>query len=250
MTDRKSTQALIIFLEDQNRDKVQRQFEASLTSEQRGQLYRAFLEDTINNCLGLNDIEIRINYPPGPTGDIVSEIVTDLKKNLNGKPLKLINSNRFRVVKSSGECVGERMSNAFKSVFDEGFKRVVMIGCVTPTLSRKIVMDAFKKIAKFDLLIGPTLEGSYYLLAMSRHISELFDTVDWADDSAAYGQMTAVSKEREYRWEEMDLWYDLRQPEDLEFLVRDINQFRLVGDERSAVRTERILGDILKNLPS
>lgn len=250
MTDRKNSQALIIFLEDQNRNKVQRQFEASLTSEQMSQLYRAFLEDTINNCLGLNDVEIRINHPPGPTGDIVGEIVTDLKKNLNGKPLKLINSNRFRVVESSGECVGERMSNAFKGVFDEGFKGVVMIGCVTPTLSRKIVMNAFKKIAKLDLVIGPTLEGSYYLLAMSRHILELFEAVDWGDDSAAYGQMTALSKERKYNWEEMDLWYDLRQPEDLEFLVRDINQFRLVGDERSAVRTEQILGDILKNLPS
>lgn len=250
MTDRKSSQALIIFLEDQNRNKVQRQFEASLTSEQMSQLYRAFLEDTINNCLGLSDVEIRINHPPGPTGDIVSEIVADLKKGLNGKPLKLINSNRFRVVESCGECVGERMSNAFKSVFDEGFKRVVMIGCVTPTLSRKIVMNAFKKIAKLDLVIGPTLEGSYYLLAMSRHISELFDTVDWSDDSAAYVQMTVVSKEKEFGWEEIDLWYDLRQPEDLEFLVRDINQFRLVGDERSAVRTEQILGDILKNLPS
>jgi glycosyltransferase A (GT-A) superfamily protein (DUF2064 family) len=250
MTDRKYSQALIIFLEDQNRDKVQRQFETSLTSEQMNHLYRAFLEDTISNCLGLTDIEIRINYPPGPTGDVLSEIVTDLKKSLNGKPLKLINSNRFRLVESSGKCVGERMSNAFKSLFDEGFKEVAMIGCVTPTLSRKIVMDAFKKIAKYDLVIGPTLEGSYYLLAMSRHIAELFETVDWGDDNTTYGQMTVVSKERDYKWEEMDLWYDLRQPEDLEFLVRDINQFRLVGDESSAVRTEQILGDILKNLPS
>jgi len=250
MTYRKCSQALIIFLEDQNRDKVQRQFEDSLTSEQMGQLYRAFVEDTISNCLALNDVEIRINYPAGPTGEIVSQIVSDLKKCLVGKPHKLINSSRFKVIESSGECVGERMSNAFKNVFGEGFTKVVMIGCVTPTLSRKMVMDAFKKIAKFDLVIGPTLEGSYYLLAMSRYISEFFDTVDWRDDSAAYGQMAAVSKENGYRWEEIDLWYDLRQPEDLEFLVRDINQFRLVGDERSAVRTEQVLGDILKNLPN
>jgi glycosyltransferase A (GT-A) superfamily protein (DUF2064 family) len=250
MTDKKNSQALIIFLEDQNRDKVQRQFEGSLTDEQMGQLYRAFLEDTINNCLSLSDVEIRINYPAGITGDIVSKIVSDLKKSLAGKPLKLISSNRFRVVESRGESVGERMCNAFRNVFDEGFDKVVMIGCVTPTLSRKIVMDAFKKISKLDLVIGPTLEGSYYLLAMSRPISELFDEVDWADDTAVYGQMAAASNENGYNWEEMDLWYDLRQPEDLEFLVRDINQFRLVGDERSAVRTEQVLGDILKNLPS
>ena len=250
MTIRKNDQALIIFLEDRNRDKVQRQFENSLTSEQMGQLYRAFLEDTIDNCLMLTDVEIRLNYPAGPTGDIVDEVVANLRKTLEGKPLKLIKSSQFRVVESSGTSVGDRMSKVIRDMFDQGFSKVVLIGCVTPTLSRKAIMDAFKRISKYDLVIGPTLEGSYYLLAMSKCVPELFDKVDWTDDTAAYSQLAKASKENGYNWDEMNLWYDLRQPEDLEFLVRDINQFRLVGDERSAVRTEQILGDILKNLPS
>ncbi len=250
MSERKNLQELIIFLEDRNRDRVQRQFEKSLTSDQMARLYRAFLEDTINNCLGLTDVEIRMCYPAGPTGEIVDDVMTSLKTNLTGRQLKLIKSGRFRILESTGENVGERMSNAFQEAFDEGCSKVVLIGCVTPTLSRKTIMDAFKRTSKFDLVVGPTLEGSYYLLAMSRYIAELFDKVDWENDTAAYSQLASASKENGYHWYEMDLWYDLRQPEDLEFLVRDINQFRLVGDEQSATRTERVLGDILNNLPN
>jgi glycosyltransferase A (GT-A) superfamily protein (DUF2064 family) len=249
MTNKRNGQALIIFLEDRNRDKVQRQFENSLTREQMSQLYRAFLEDTIDNCLMLVDVDIRISYPSGPTGEIVEEVVANLRKSLVGRPLKLIKSNQFQAVESSGESVGDRMSSVIRGAFDQGFTKVVLIGCVTPTLSRKSIADAFKRISKYDLVIGPTLEGSFYLLAMSRCVPELFKRVDWADDTAAYSQMKQASEENGYNWDEMDLWYDLRQPEDLEFLVRDINHFRLVGDERSAVRTEQVLGDILKNLP-
>jgi glycosyltransferase A (GT-A) superfamily protein (DUF2064 family) len=249
MSDSKDLQALIVFLEDRNRDRVQRQFENSLTGDQMGRLYRAFLEDTINNCLGLRDVGISVSYPAGPTRDIVHEVVAGMKKSLTGRHLKLIRSNRFRVLESTGDSVGDRMSNALQDAFKEGCSKVVLIGCVTPTLSRKTILDAFKRISKFDLVIGPTLEGSYYLLAMRRYIAELFGKVDWEDDTAAYSQLVAASRENGYHWDEMDLWYDLRQPEDLEFLVRDINHFRLVGDEKSAVRTEQVLGEILKNLP-
>jgi hypothetical protein len=85
---------------------------------------------------------------------------------------------------------------------------------------------------------------------MKEYYPEWFEKIDWADDTKSYSQMTTVSDENGYNWKEMELWYDLRQPEDLEFLVRDINHFRLVGDERSAVRTEQVLGEILKQLSS
>jgi glycosyltransferase A (GT-A) superfamily protein (DUF2064 family) len=250
MTVKKKDRALIVYLEDQNRDKVQSQLAASLSDEQKSQLYRAFLEDTISNCLELDDVDIRISHPAGVTGKILNEIVENLKTVLTGKALKLLKSPRFSLTETAGGSAGDRISNAFKSAFDEGFGSVVLIGCVTPTLPTSTIMSAFKRVTRYDLVIGPTLEGSYYLLGMSKHLPVLFEQIDWSDDRSIYSQMTAICKDGCGNWDEMDLWYDLRQPEDLEFLVRDINHFRLVGDEKSAVRTEQVLEEILKNLPS
>jgi glycosyltransferase A (GT-A) superfamily protein (DUF2064 family) len=250
MTNRKNNQALVVFFDDQNRDRVESFLASNLTDEQKSGLYRAFIEDTITNCLDLGDIEIRIHYVPGRTGEIVNDIVGKLSESVTGKPLKMLQSDRFRMCESEGLSRGERISNAFKAAFGDGLAKVVLIGCVTPTLQKSTIMDAFARISEHDLVIGPTLEGNCYLLAMRRNIPDLLVGIDWSDDSTVYSQMTTVCRDRSIDWDEMDLWYDLRQPEDLEYLVRDINHFRLVGDEQSAMRTEQALEQILKNLPS
>jgi glycosyltransferase A (GT-A) superfamily protein (DUF2064 family) len=248
MVTRKNKKALIIFFEDRNRSRIQDMLANSLTDEQKAELYGAFLEDTIVNCVGLNNVCIRISYIPGPTGKMVEGIVDRLKGNVTGKSLKMLTSECFKLVESVGDSVGQRIKNAAKRVFDEGYDQVVMIGCVTPTLPRSTISNAFRRAAKFDLVIGPTLEGSYYLFAMNKPLPELFDKVDWSDDGTVYSQVTNVCNEDGLKFDELDLWYDLRQPGDLEFLVRDINQYRMTGDEKSAICTEQVLERILKDL--
>jgi len=245
----KNKQALIIFIDDENRGKVERQFEGALGQEQQRRLYRAFVEDTIANCLTLSDIYLRVHCTKGQTAKIVKEVVKELADSISAGQSKTYKSTRFAVVESTGRSMGKRLSNAFKSTFDDGFNRVALIGCVTPTLQTNVIKSALNMIASKDLVIGPTHEGSYYLIAASRYLPEIFENVEWSDDSHLYSQMVKASRENGYNWDEMDLWYDLRHPEDLEFLVTDINHFRLVGDEQTASKTEAMLGEILKNLP-
>ncbi len=246
----KTKRALIIFIDDENREKVQRQFEGALGQDQQRRLYRAFVEDTIANCLTLADVYLKVHCTKGQTSKIVKEVVKGLAETINPGQTKTYKSNRFSVVESTGKTMGKRLSNAVKSAFDEGFGRVALIGCVTPTLQTNVIENAFNVIASRDLVIGPTHEGSYYLIASSNYVPELFENVDWSNDTRVYSQMVKAFEENDYDWNEMDLWYDLRHPEDLEFLVTDINHFRLVGDEATASRTEAMLEEILKNLPS
>ncbi len=46
-------------------------------------------------------------------------------------------------------------------------------------------------------------------------------------------------------WSELEIWYTVDNYEALEFLVRDINQYRFEGDDISARETEMVLGRIL-----
>jgi glycosyltransferase A (GT-A) superfamily protein (DUF2064 family) len=250
MSDKKCKQALVIFFEDRNRSRIHDVLTNDLSEQQKAQLYDAFLEDTIVNCIRLDDIYIRVCYKSGTTGEIVQGILSRLEQTVTSRSLNVLKSDRFQLMESSGESVGDRIVNASQMLFEKGFEQVAMIGCVTPTLPRHNITNAFKRAARHDLVIGPTLEGSYYLFAMSRPLPDLFGKVDWSLDDTVYSQITSLCKEANLTWDEMDIWYDLRQPGDLEFLVRDINHYRLVGDEKSALRTEQVLEEILKNLPS
>jgi len=250
MSYSKKNNALIIFIDDDNREQVQRQFEGSLGQDQQKILYRAFVEDTIANCLNLHNVSIRVCCTKGATTRLVNDVVSSIESSLNPEQKRNLKSSNFRVLESSGNSIGKRVARCFRAAFEDGHPAVALIGCVTPTLDQQVILNAFNLMSKMDLVIGPTHEGSYYLLAMSRHIPELLDEAKWDGGGEIYSQLVAICRNHSFTWQELDLWYDLRNPEDLEFLVTDINHFRLVGDEESASRTERVLGEILKDLPS
>ena len=75
--------------------------------------------------------------------------------------------------------LGKRMENSFLSAFNKGAQEVVIIGIDCPSLSAEVLAQAFKKINNCDLLLGPAVDGGYYLIGLKRAIRELFINIDW-----------------------------------------------------------------------
>ena len=67
---------------------------------------------------------------------------------------------------------------------------------------------------------------------------------DWKQPNI-YSQVSARIEKEQLSWEETEIWYAVEHPEDMEYLARDINQFRLTGDEVTARETEKVLERIL-----
>jgi glycosyltransferase A (GT-A) superfamily protein (DUF2064 family) len=248
MPAKKSQPALIIMLEDTNRDKIHRRLTDDLSLDEKNRLYRAFLKDTIYTCLTLTNTVVEVNYPSEETKTIVNDSVKKLDDILTPRLQKILRSSGFVTISSTGESQGDRLKQAFKRAFKNGYSEVVLIGCVTPTLSKNVIQNAYRLLKKHDVVFGPTLEGSYYLIGLSIMIDDVFDKIDWTSDQAIYSQMVSMVSEKSLNWNELDLWYDLRQSEDFEFLVRDINFFRQIGDEKSAICTEDVLNEVLKKI--
>ncbi len=249
MPAKKKQQALIIFLEDTNRDLINSRLTDVLTSQEKNKLYNAFLEDTIYTCLQLTNTVLRVVYPSDTAREFVGRSVESLEEKLAPRLKKVLKSNLFNILSTQGKNQGDRLKNAFEHIFEEGYSPAVLIGCVTPTLSRKALQDAYRHLKKSDIVFGPTLEGSYYLVGLNRMEEDVFQKIDWASDRPVYSQMVDTVSDSDLNWHELELWYDLRQPEDFEFLIRDINFFRQIGDEKSASKTEEILDEILKKMP-
>jgi rSAM/selenodomain-associated transferase 1 len=78
--------------------------------------------------------------------------------------------------------LGEKMTNAFKKSFEEGLKKVVLIGSDCPTLTAEILEEAFEKLENNDVVFGPSSDGGYYLIGMSSFKPEVLSDISWSTE--------------------------------------------------------------------
>ncbi len=92
-----------------------------------------------------------------------------------------------------------KMSNAYKKMFDEGYDRVVIMSPDCPEMTSARIKQAFTLLRNKDFVIGPLLDGGYYLLGMSRYEPKVIEGIE-------FGQGTAF-EETVKRFEEMGASY-------------------------------------------
>lgn len=81
-----------------------------------------------------------------------------------------------------GGDLGVRMDRAFRDAFARGVGRVVVIGTDCPSLDAATLNEAFESLVENDLVVGPALDGGYYLIGLRQPVSELFDCIEWGTE--------------------------------------------------------------------
>lgn len=79
-----------------------------------------------------------------------------------------------------GDTLGERLSNAFEVTFKNGARRVITIGSDSPTIDKEVILKAFKNLENKQCVIGPAVDGGYYLIGLSRLHKEIFKDINWS----------------------------------------------------------------------
>jgi uncharacterized protein len=88
----------------------------------------------------------------------------------------------FRYRSQATGDLGERMAEAFRQAFQEGMQRVVIIGIDCPDVDGLLLKKAFETLEEQDLVLGPAIDGGYYLIGLRRFVPELFQGVHWSTD--------------------------------------------------------------------
>jgi len=81
-----------------------------------------------------------------------------------------------------GNNLGERMINAFDEAFDT-YNKVMIIGSDCYDLSPKIIENAFTFLDENDVVVGPAIDGGYYLLGMKEHLPQLFQGKEYSNEN-------------------------------------------------------------------
>jgi uncharacterized protein len=92
-----------------------------------------------------------------------------------------------------GTGLGARLTAAFAREFGAGARRVVMIGSDCPGVDGRVVREAFSALSDRDLVLGPALDGGYYLIGLTAPAPGLFRRIPWSTDAVASQTLARAS---------------------------------------------------------
>ena len=94
----------------------------------------------------------------------------------------------------SGDSLGDRMTNAIRTGFDQGYHKVTIIGSDCYELTEEIITNAFNALEEKDFTIGPAKDGGYYLLGMNSFHPQLFQNKEWSQENVFLDTMLDVKE--------------------------------------------------------
>jgi rSAM/selenodomain-associated transferase 2/rSAM/selenodomain-associated transferase 1 len=110
--------------------------------------------------------------------------------------------------------LGERMGAAFEESFRTGSTATIIIGSDCPGLSPDAITTAFARLGETPVVLGPALDGGYYLIGLTRPMPELFRGIPWGTDRVLADSL-AVLKHRNCNASLLEPLADIDRPEDL-----------------------------------
>ncbi len=128
----------------------------------------------------------------------------------------------------TGDDLGARMMSALQALLaNHGNTRAMLIGVDIPDINTEIINNANSFLLKNDLVLGPTLDGGYYLIGLSRPIPELFDNIRWGGDTV-YKDTMKIARDLGLKVGILEELRDLDQFSDLKYFSQfDKNNKRI-----------------------
>lgn len=113
-----------------------------------------------------------------------------------------------------GRDLGERMREAFRRTLREGAHRVVLVGSDLPGLTREILDQAFQALESCQVVLGPTLDGGYYLIGLKEDSPELFFGIPWGSKDVMKSTLERIAK-LGLKVKLLEMLEDVDRPQDL-----------------------------------
>jgi rSAM/selenodomain-associated transferase 1 len=156
--------ALAVFVRLPRPGRVKTRLAASIGNEAAAGLYRALAEHVLEATTPrAGEYERLVFFDPPEAGP-------EMRAWLPG----------VRLLAQSGGDLGARMADAFARAFARGASRAALVGTDAPSLSREAVVGALSALDARDVVLAPSGDGGYSLIALGAPRPELFAGVDWS----------------------------------------------------------------------
>lgn len=110
--------------------------------------------------------------------------------------------------------LGDRLVRSLQAACDTEGDRIVIIGTDCPELDADLLHQAFALLAHHDLVLGPAVDGGYYLIGVRQFWPELFQNIAWST-AAVLQQTLTIGQQLGLAIALLPTLSDVDYPEDL-----------------------------------
>jgi rSAM/selenodomain-associated transferase 1 len=179
-----------------------------LDEPERRALYAAFLADTVAACRRVAGVSLKIALTP----------------ETDARAFDLLGVAEDERMLQRGDELGARERHIFEDLFAHGFEKVIIVGSDLPTLPAEHIRQAIAWLDKGTVAIGPSSDGGYYLIGLTRSpdgVPDLFTRVRWSTPHAYEDTIWAAGLAG-LHVERVPYWYDVDDEEGLTRLRKDL----------------------------
>ena len=170
-----SKQAIILFTKNPELGKVKTRLAKTIGDDNALAIYKKLLNHTREIVIPL-DVDKILFY---------SDIINENDDWSNDVFIKQV---------QKGNDLGERMNHAFQTVFDIGYESACIIGSDCYELNTTIVAEAFESLKSKNIVVGPTFDGGYYLIGMTKLYHSIFENIEWSTETVFEDTMKEVTR--------------------------------------------------------
>ena len=175
-----------------------------LDGKQAADLYECFLRDTLAIMRRVSGVRLGVVYLPKDAGAYFQKLAPDMA-----------------CFQQRGESLGERLDNLLTDVLSSGAGKAVVINSDSPNLPEVYLSQAFEKLNVADVVLGPTIDGGYYLVGMKEPHPQLLREVQMSTSSVLEDTLKLATSSG-LKVSLLPEWYDIDKVEDLQRLRVDI----------------------------
>jgi uncharacterized protein len=188
------------------------------------ELYRCLLEDTLSLAKSLNGVDVAVMCPAADRDELMQVL-----------------GGAAEVVAQKGEGLAAGLTSVF-GYFTAGGRHVIAFNSDSPHLAPSVLNSAFQILTERDVVVGPTLDGGYYLVGAKAAQPSLFEG-DGMGTRSALDTLLARAGSLDLSTGFTDPFYDIDVANDLIQLAREL---RLAPAK--APRTARWLSEWQKEI--
>lgn len=146
--------ALVIIARYPEAGKTKTRLARTVGEETTVQLYSAFLTDLAQRFTG-QEYDLYWTFTPAHVdyAEFIATLVPEWTSSITCFP-------------QQGADLGERLLYAFRWIYTQGYQNIILIGSDSPHISLGIIADARVALNEADVVLGPSDDGGYYLIAM------------------------------------------------------------------------------------
>jgi rSAM/selenodomain-associated transferase 1 len=155
---------LIVFVKAPRIGTVKSRIARTAGAERACAIYRQLVEAVLGNVNAIDRVQLRFS-----PDDAASEMAPWLRRDWHAKP------------QGEGD-LGHRLQRAFEAAFATRAERVVIIGSDCPEVQVADIRAAWKELKSHDLVVGPAIDGGYWLIGLRAAQPKLFEEITWSSD--------------------------------------------------------------------